>query len=452
VLEMTTTIEAIEYRVVLIAPDSRKLLVVDGGSGAHLLCLRIPTGKRPAEQLRLAIRRSWGLHVVFLDLFPSSSVSTSWAVAEVLVCDVPRVFREADLGEVGEGQLSEDEHLMLQAILNGKTASPFCRVSWIDEAIAWVEEVTKEKLASRQNIEQYNAGGPFTLIRFSMSGGRAYWLKATGGPNAHERSIVVLLSKLCPGHLPKLIAQKPAWNAWLMAGELPSVRTLPVEPTLRAQLLEGAVGAMAELQKMTTNHDADLLEAGAFDHRLSILRAASQSLFHAMEEAMCFQTSTRVPVIERRRLVDLRRIFEDTCDRMDDLGLPVMVLHGDMNLGNMLAEGDRYQFIDWSETYVGNPLIALQHLLLLSQPENQVVKETLDRAMKNKYRAMMCDVCDSAAIDQGFMDMPLIAAASTMYGRGDWLNRSLRDDPRRQTFVRTIARYMDRGAKDLASF
>jgi hypothetical protein len=43
--------------------------------------------------------------------------------------------------------------------------------------------------------------------------------------------------------------------------------------------------------------------------------------------------------------------------------------------------------------------------------------------------------------------MPLLAAYSSLYGRGDWVMTPQHDDPRRLAFARTIARHMDRAAR-----
>jgi len=44
--------------------------------------------------------------------------------------------------------------------------------------------------------------------------------------------------------------------------------------------------------------------------------------------------------------------------------------------------------------------------------------------------------------------MPILAAASTLYGRGDWLHSPRRNDPRRQSYARSLARHMDRAARE----
>jgi hypothetical protein len=160
------------------------------------------------------------------------------------------------------------------------------------------------------------------------------------------------------------------------------------------------------------------------------------------------QTSAKVPPIAQSRLQEIRMTFEDVCRRMEDLDLPETIVHGDMNRGNILVNCGHCQFIDWCEAYVGNPLIGLQHLLLLNKVEQPERRIDINRALREKYRATWSGSCNSAAIDEGFLYMPLLAIASTLYGRGDWLASPQRNDRRRQSYARSLARHMERAARE----
>ncbi len=66
-------------------------------------------------------------------------------------------------------------------------------------------------------------------------------------------------------------------------------------------------------------------------------------------------------------MAEIRNIFDEACGRMMELHLPETVIHGDLSAGNLAMHGRECRFIDWSETYVGNPVVSLQHILLLNQ-------------------------------------------------------------------------------------
>jgi hypothetical protein len=442
------SIDTNEYRVVLIDPESRGMCALARGGEYRLIRVTVAQRTRLARQLQEALRNTWGLTVMILDCLTMEDGTSPCAFAELLHGGLPAEFRCIQPEQLPSDELSEQEHASLLAMLDGETTSPVGGIGWIDEAIAWVETATGRRVSSKSDVDQYNAGGAFTLVRFRMKDGGDCWLKATGAPNTHERPVTLLLSKLCRGYVPEVVAERPAWNAWLMCNDGDGIAALPREASGVARLLEGAVESLAELQMRTVGAELDLLEAGALDHRTRVLRTEAEALFAYMDEAMGFQTSTKVARVETKRLRELQNLFEDVCSYMEESGLPDTVLHGDMNLGNILVADERCVFIDWCEAYVGNPLVTFEHLLLLNQIEDPSLKASCNQSLRETYRTAMSKICDSRAINAGFACMPLIAAASAIYGRGDWLRTPLRNDPRRQTYVRGIARHMDRAAQE----
>jgi hypothetical protein len=437
-------LETTEYRLMLVQADSRKVLVLDGNEGRCLPRVRIPQQTRPAEQLRKASRAAWGLDIFILDFFLSDDASPHGAVAELLGPNPNTDLSPVEWESVGIDGLSEQQRAHLAQVLAGETKSPFSRPGWIDEAVTWLESASHRKLFSRNSIHQLNAGGKFSLIRFQMEDGRFYWLKATGEPNAHELSITFLLSELCGEYLPELISSRPSWNAWLASEGATPVTELPTDPFEVFQLLEDAVESMANLQIRTAGRRSELLNAGAFDQGTQIFQKHSAALFDYLEEAMSLQTSTKAPRLKRSRLQEIRTIFEEVCHRMENLELPETIVHGDLNYGNILNRSGHCQFIDWCEAYVGNPLITLQHLLLLNKVENLNQRQLINQALQQRYRDAWSKVVDPTRFDAGFVYMPSLAIASSLLGRGDWLTSPRRNDPRHQSYVRCLARHMDR--------
>jgi hypothetical protein len=140
-------------------------------------------------------------------------------------------------------------------------------------------------------------------------------------PNAHEPSITALLSKLCGDYLPKFIASKPEWSAWLMSGDATSLKTIPTAPVELFPPLQDAVESMAKFQIKTLGYSLDLLSAGAFDQSLPAFRRHSTELFAYLDVAMSLQTSTKVPRLEKKRIWEIHAIFEDVCSSLEDLAL-----------------------------------------------------------------------------------------------------------------------------------
>jgi hypothetical protein len=441
-------LETVEYRVVLVQRDSPTVLAF-GVLGRYCLPrVRIPQLTRPAQRLRMVIEATWGLDVFVLDVIVPDHRTAPCMVAELLMPRKSSDFKKVKLDQISRLELSEQERFEIVLLLDGKSKSPLSRIGWINDATTWIESATGRAFSSKTNIEQLNAGQGFALLGFSSDDGKHYWLKATGEPNTHEVSITLCLSKMCGEYLPEYIASKQEWNAWLMSGDSVRLPEWPLKPLALCHLLEDAVASMAEVQMKSAGRELELLEAGAFDQRLNGLSTHAGALFEYLEEAMSQQTSTKKARIERGRIHELRAIFERICARLEKLALPNSVLHGDMNFSNILMASQRCQFIDWCEAYVGNPLITLQHLLLLNRVGDVEFKSFIERSLKDKYRIAMSQLCDPAFIDIGFIYMPFLAACSTLYGRGDWLTRSFCDEPHRSSYARTLGHYIDQAARE----
>ena len=445
-----TIAETTQYRLILVLPESHKVLAISDPSGYRLPSVSIPPWTRPAAQLQKAILAIWRLHAIILDFLAPSEECPLCAVAEILPSAKVLELKPVPLERIRAPQISGQQHAQLTAMLSGcsNISNPFSRIGWINEAITWLESETGRTLSSKSAIEQFNAGDSFALVKFHMEDDRDYWLKATGEPNAHEPSITKCLSKLGGDYLPEMISFRPEWNAWLMSGEAWRVDEMPNDPFQLHTLIRDAVESMARLQMKTQGRGRDLLDAGAFDQSLDVLQHRSTELFDYLEEAMSLQTSTKVSRLEKKRIREIHTIFDEVCQRMEDLGIGESIVHGDLNCGNIVIGVGHCQFIDWSEAYFGNPLISLQHLLLLNTAGSADLRDLSNQILKERYLEAWMDRCDPDALREGFVYMPMLAIGSALYGRGDWLGSPRRSDSRHQSYARSLARHMDRAAQE----
>jgi hypothetical protein len=443
-------VETIKYSLALVLPESRKVLAIREVNAYRLPSVEIPPWTRPAEQLQKAIKATWGVQVIVLDFLWSEDRSQVCGVAEVVLLDDVCKLNAVSVQQLTPSALDELQHAQLGPMLTGgvNAGCPFSQLGWIYEAVSWLESETGRRLASKGAVEQYNAGGAFSLVRFHTEDDCNYWMKATGEPNAHEPSITRLLSKLCGEYLPEIISFRPAWNAWLMSGNALGVSDWPNDPYALLPLLESAVESMTQLQIRTQGHGLTLLSAGAFDQGIEVFQRRSAELFDYLEEAMSLQTSTKAHRLEKKRLQEIRASFEETCERVEYLGIGESIVHGDLNHGNILTGVGHCQFIDWAEAYLGNPLISLQHLLLLNRVESAEVRDFINGLLKNRYLEIWAANCDPRPLREAYVYMPMLALASTLYGRGDWLDSPLRNDSRRQSYARSLVRYMDRASRE----
>lgn len=447
-MQTTANLEGIVHRVIVIDPSSRKVLMLESDGRLRLPRVTIAPKARPARQLCRTLQSLWGIRVLVLDSFGRPSAPC--VAAELLESPNTSALRTVNATEISNDDLSDEERFHLSTLLSDDESGPFARIGWIEEAIDWIEDTTGLRPCTKLEVEQLNAGATFALVRFPANSGHSYWLKATCVPHDHELRLTHLLSDLSPGCVPKFLNAKPEWNAWLTISDAQSIAAMPTESDELLRLLGVAVETLATLQVNTVGKESALLEAGAFDQRLSIMRDQAHLLFEHVTEAMAFQTSTKAPKLGPNRIGEIRRVFEDTCMWVESQAIPTTILHNDMNLGNLAFTESGCQLLDWAEGCVGHPLVTLQHILLLNPIDDPRTKAWVNRALKDRYSLTMRGVCDPSLLELGFQFMPLLAAASALYGRGDWLHSDASRSTTRYAYSRMLARYMDRAVTELS--
>lgn len=191
--------ETIEYRCMLIQPHSHALLAFADAGRYHLPRVHIPRPTRPAQQVQKAVKATWGLNIFVLEIWERPEDFRACAIAELMTPESASPLREVPLEQLITSGLFEQDCERLQLLIEGGKGSPLSDLGWIDEAIVWMESATGLRFRSRGNIEQWNAGGGFALLRACSDDGRHYWLKATGKPHAHEFAIARSLGEVVPG-------------------------------------------------------------------------------------------------------------------------------------------------------------------------------------------------------------------------------------------------------------
>jgi hypothetical protein len=427
-----------DYRLVFLRAGS--LLTFQDGFGLRLPRLVISRGTRPVEELQRSIKETWQLDAIVLELLCEQNNSKRLAIVEILASESCSNMTTARLDQVSEADLNATERSVIERIMAGlhESGRPFARLGWLEDALEWLRTEAPEETSSTLNIRQFNAGGTFALIRFDFHSGATFWMKATGEPNLHEFCVTRKLAQVCPEFLPRRIAEREDWNAWLMedAGT-------PLE-SWRLPAVELALRSMSRLQQMTIDLTDEFIVQGAFDQRVHVLREHLTEVVEYIGEAMKRQTSTKAPQIEPDRLSQLGGILRDACFRLEDLEIPNTVIHNDINPGNVLFNGARCVFTDWCETGIGNPFFTLHHLCRLRC-------DGRDRSISNSreiYKQCWARHLTEKQIDLAVPLIPLLSILSYFYGRGTWLHSPQRTDPHVESYARSLARHMDRAAQD----
>jgi phosphotransferase family enzyme len=433
------------YRVALVLSRSQMVLAEHHGQALGLPRIRIARWTRRAEQLTEACYARWHVRSLVVDFLAKGIQALPCVVIEVLTRDWDSSvhgFRPVRVDEVDERELTEPERATLHSILAGDSLNrgPFSRVGWIEEAKTWIQASVPDRILEfSEDVRAFNAQGTFALVRFETAQGPAYWLKATGAPNAHEFTVTKTLARYLPSYLPPLVATREDWNAWVMEDS-----GRPLSDTASLRSFEQAISSLAGLQKASVPHLEELMACGCLDQRMPILRAHLSEMTRYLAEIMRKQTSTKVPPLPSERLHELGNLLDDACAVVQSAGFPDTLIHNDMTGNNVLFDGTRAVFTDWAEASIGNPFFTFHHLRAQALSEDPTWVPGLTAAYKQHWRPVLSDFQIECALA---LTQPL-AIVSYLYGRDPSFTSEYRHDARHQSYARSLARHMDRLVQD----
>ncbi len=254
------------YRLIVTRRNASEILLSQDGSGWTLPRVAIRPRQRLAEQLVSGVNEKWGLETYCLFVPNPSRVrtgdGTKCAVMESArhndkapsgTCWMP-VSAAADCSDAGEAVAIRESLEELDSYARGARPGPFARPGWLRELFLWVEEqVSPLGLRVTGRFRQWNASPTFSLIRLETNDG-ALWFKATGEPNSHELTVSLLLARLFPGHVPRILGVHTSWNGWLST----EASGTALDEISDSSAWERVAEALAELQIASSGKSREL--------------------------------------------------------------------------------------------------------------------------------------------------------------------------------------------------
>lgn len=437
------------YRLVLVSPSTRCVLVEKLKNEFRLPRISVPRWTRAAEEITAIIRERWQFGGVILDFLGerpgAGTVVVAQRIEEGRLATCPAGHLWSSLDDIVDAEIGGQERSILERLLaNGETGrGPFSRLGWIDDVLGWISAnigIHRSQISGQ--ITQFNASADSTLIRVGGVTSRTFWFKATGEPNAHEMRATSTLSSLFPGYLPRTIAFHEPWNAWLMehAGiPLGEYETMPSE------IVKQVVRRLAELQSASVRHIGTLLSSGCHDLRMAALRAGIPELTPYLEEAMSTQDSIIGPRISARRIREITRLIEAVSFKVEEIGVPAALMHCDISLDNILIGAGTCVFTDWAQAGIGNPFVSFEQLRaqLAQRMGSSSRPSDLTRIYQGVWQTTLC----SCQFGCAFTLLPLIALASDLLRHRDWLTSEHHHIAQSRSYARIFARQMDRAAR-----
>jgi Phosphotransferase enzyme family len=448
-------IEIEVWRVIILRRNASEFLIFETESSFSLPRVEIPAHTRLAPTLNDKIKTLWGLEVYSLYPFAVNTSGSGGPIARYHVIEAlqheavaPPAARWIPIRLPMEKHFIESEDFVaVQTWMknlgnrNSPGISAFDKPGWLLILKEWVQKALKPfQMTLTGDFVQFNASASFSLIRFATDG-EAVWFKAVGEPNLHEFSISVTLARLFPEYLPSLLATLPACHGWLMA----DAGELPLNAAKVSSAWKEAATALGALQTASVSSIDDLVEAGCRDLRVGTLIELVDPFLEVIADLMQEQSKMPPPILSRQELSDLGGTLNTALRRLQSVGVPDTLGHGDLNSGNILVGSERCTFIDWAEAQVGHPFLTFEYFLAHVRKDYPTIA-TFETDLRACYSKMWSSIASPEQIAEAFLFSPLVAVYAYAAGSHVWRDSERLKVPGSQGYLRSLTRKMKQAA------
>ena len=238
------------------------------------------------------------------------------------------------------------------------TDLPWERKGWLEEAAAWIDaELTKHGRRRTAPVEVLHQRPWSTFIRVPTNQGLTYF-KAPAPPfSEFEATLTEALSRWRPDVTVPLIAVHPK-HGWFLSAD--AGRTLR-EAHPGVEQVEHWVRLLpvyAQMQIELAPRLPEMLGLGMFDRRLEKLPQLYAEILEPNEN-LRLGLKPGLTADEYSRLKALRPQLGVWCRELAEFGLPETITHEEIHDANVLVNGDRYIFADWSDSSLAHPFFTM---------------------------------------------------------------------------------------------
>jgi hypothetical protein len=350
-----------ELRIVrLVVPGrSPRSIIVDGDGNVPTSRLTIEPGDTTVGAVARAVLPSLGFDGHVVDFFIDQS--KSYSAADVVPAYVelaapdpgwraPDGWHEVDVSDRAFAiepelvpRLADWVDERLGRGTRDPLRAPWTRTGWYERACAWIERALAEaQLPPPTQIVQHRHWGISAVMRVETGEGR-YWFKALFDHFRHEPSVTAFIAELAPSMTAAVVASETA-EGWMLLEDLPG-DVIPDEHGHGA-----AYEHLARLQSIAHGREQELLTAGCA--RRPLIEIPGE-LANVLDDPM-FGEWLPVDSARAARIVDW---LVDAVAKVEQLGLPDVLVHGDFHPGNVRLVGDRLVIFDWSDAAIAKPFV-----------------------------------------------------------------------------------------------
>jgi len=447
------------YSLLITCRMGSEVLCLTDGPCYSLPIIDIPRWQRIAEQINNTVNGLWNLDAYSVcTLLPDSATdacsSRQFQVMESLRPEqmLPKAARWVPVSALVPASFRDSEHSAgfraalgsIAAYAANPNLGPFARPGWLRDLFGWIQDqLDPLNLRLTGPFRQLTASPTFSLIRFETNG-PAVWFKAVGGTNVREYGIITALAPLFPFFLPRIIATRPEWSAWL------TIEADGTSPDADSDFaVWNAVSTkLAALQVASLQQTDRLLSVGCRDLSVNALLNCVDEFFATMQELMRRQTKTPPPILTSGELLALADRVKQVLSGLAASGIPATLNHLDFNPGNVLVYDRHCIFIDWAEAAIGHPFLTFEYLLEYFTrlcPERLVQRADLISTYLEKWDPYV----SLSAASRCLSLTPLAAIFAHATSNRIWRDPARLANPHTEGYFRSLTRRMKREADAL---
>lgn len=211
------------------------------------------------------------------------------------------------------------------------------------------------------------------MLRVPTADGLLYFKEAEPAL-AHESRLIEILARRRPELLTEVAASGER-GRMLMRDAGPQLSAI-LEDDRSPRYWEEALPLYAELQVAAAEDAGELLEAGAFDRRATVLPGVFERLVEVPAEGLTSE--------EHEQLQALAPKVARVCEALAASGVPETINNDDFTDGSIHVQGGSYRFLDWGDSCVSPAfctltvtlrVIEIRHGLAPGSPEIERVRD-----------------------------------------------------------------------------
>jgi len=236
---------------------------------------------------------------------------------------------------------------------------PWARTGWLDAVSRWITSEVGRLGHVVVRLEQVKHWSLSSVLRITTDGPDFYFKVPLRLPLfVEEAALTARLAERFPGYVPAPLAVDPE-HGWMLLPAFDELFEWEAPLEIRCEVLRRFAG----LQRLTAGVTAELVEHGCLDRRLQVLELQIDPL---VNDPAAVALLTDVEVAELRQLAPA---LKELCRRLNGLGLPATLVHGDLHLLNVAGLDGSIVYFDWTDACVAHPFIDL-HSLQWEQEES----------------------------------------------------------------------------------